>query len=219
MSDPTRRARHRIIAMIAIVGAVYLVGNGRVPLWDRDEPRYAQASRQMLHSGDWVVPRFLDKPRVNKPPLIYWLQAGSMKWLGETDFAARLPSVVAMVATLVVLGASVWCAAGPRRAAWTIFIFATCGMTLAAAKMAITDSVLLVWILGAQLCVYQIWRGRATWWTYAVLGLAVAFGGLAKGPVILGVMGMTLLALWGMRAIDRHRTGEQIREGEAPAEP
>src|SRR5260221_206067 len=68
----------RLIVTILLCGALYLVGNGRVSLWDRDEPRYAQASRQMLASGDWVVPKLLDEPRIKKPPLIYWCQAASM---------------------------------------------------------------------------------------------------------------------------------------------
>src|SRR4051794_5816113 len=68
----------RLVVTILLCGALYLLGNGRVSLWDRDEPRYAQASRQMLESGDWVVPKLLDEPRIKKPPLIYWCQATSM---------------------------------------------------------------------------------------------------------------------------------------------
>ena len=53
-----------LLALIILAAAgVYLVGNGAVALWDRDEPRYAQTSRQMLQSGDWVVPHYLDNVR------------------------------------------------------------------------------------------------------------------------------------------------------------
>src|ERR687888_1916157 len=89
--------------LIAVAALVYLVGNDRVPLWDRDEPRNAQAARQMLTSGDWVVPRFLDKVRTAKPPFTAWCQAIAMAVLGQNSFAARLPSAVGMTLTLVVL--------------------------------------------------------------------------------------------------------------------
>src|SRR5437773_976368 len=99
----------RLIGVILLSSALYLVGNARVSLWDRDEPRYAQASRQMLQSGDWVVPKLLDEPRINKPPMIYWLQAsamGAMRRIAPDEgltiegrmerdaAAARLPSAV-----------------------------------------------------------------------------------------------------------------------------
>src|SRR5579862_6156566 len=103
----------RMTALLLTALGLYLIGNASVPLMDRDEPRYAQCSRQMLQSGDWVVPRLYDEPRTAKPPLIYWCQAASMMlvdasplchWLAYPDvFAARLPSAVAMLCTIVLL--------------------------------------------------------------------------------------------------------------------
>src|SRR3954467_5050679 len=110
----------RLMVTILLCGALYLVGNARISLWDRDEPRYAQASRQMLQSGDWVVPKLLDQPRINKPPLIYWCQATAMRFLGDNALAARLPSSVAMILTLMVLGAFVRRHAGEAQAFWTV---------------------------------------------------------------------------------------------------
>src|SRR5205809_7826266 len=111
------RGRIGLITLLTIVAAVgvYLVGNGSVALWDRDEPRYAQASRQMVQSGDWVVPRYLDDLRTKKPPLIYWCQAAAMTVLRDTPFAARLPSVVATGLVLAFLAGVLWRFVGPRR--------------------------------------------------------------------------------------------------------
>src|SRR2546423_4951536 len=114
--------RLKIFLLICFAAAVYLLGNGRVALWDRDEPRYAQTSRQMLRSGDWVVPRLLDEVRTAKPIFIYWCQASAMKVFGDdveqgsqrTGFAARFPSAVAMMLTLIALGAVLYRAIGPR---------------------------------------------------------------------------------------------------------
>src|SRR4249919_2830465 len=107
-----RSMSKRIILTILLCGGLYLLGNGGVSLWDRDEPRYAQASRQMLQSGDWVVPKLLDEPRIKKPPMIYWCQARAMALFervwpdgGRTPLermqrdasAARLPSSIAMM--------------------------------------------------------------------------------------------------------------------------
>ena len=90
--------RIKISAIILGAACLYLLANGQVSLWDRDEPRYAQASRQMLQGGDWVVPRYLDSVRTAKPVFIYWCQSLSMKFMGDTAFAARIPSAVAMIA-------------------------------------------------------------------------------------------------------------------------
>src|SRR4051812_6760759 len=145
--------RYLILVIIA-AAALYLIGNDRVGLWDRDEPRYAQTSKQMLQSDppDWIVPRLLGEVRTAKPIFIYWCQAGSMWLLHSTgEFAARLPSALAMIITLIVLAITIGKSIGWQRAFWTVFIFATSGLVIAAAKMCITDSVLLLWITIAQL--------------------------------------------------------------------
>src|SRR2546423_11450268 len=117
--------RLKIILIILASFAVYVAGNGRVSLWDRDEPRYAQTSRQMVQSGDWVVPHLLDKVRTAKPIFIYWCQAAAMRIFGDNEFAARLPSSLAMTMTLIVLAVVIYRTIGPRPAMWTVFILAT----------------------------------------------------------------------------------------------
>jgi 4-amino-4-deoxy-L-arabinose transferase-like glycosyltransferase len=145
-----------IMVTLAAALAVYLAGNGRVGLWDRDEPRYAQASRQMLQSGDWVTPRFLDAWRAKKPPLIYWCQATSMSILGDTAAAARLPSVIAIELTAILIAIGLGRCVGPARAAWTVLIFCTSALVVAAAKMSITDAVQLLWIVICQACLVRL---------------------------------------------------------------
>src|SRR6185436_16236056 len=141
----------RMSLLILVAGAVYLLGNDRVPLWDRDEPRNAQAARQMLTSGDWVVPRFLDKVRTAKPPFTAWCQASAMAVLGQNSFAARLPSAVAMTLTLIVLAVVLGRYADRERAFWTVLILATSGIVIGwSARTSLTDSVLLLWMTIAQ---------------------------------------------------------------------
>lgn len=70
------------------------------PLLDRDEPRYAQAVREMRQSGDLLVPRNFNQLRPDKPILVYWLQWASTSVLGEKELGFRLPSFLALLAWL-----------------------------------------------------------------------------------------------------------------------
>src|SRR5688500_8707229 len=109
----------RVALLILVSAAAYLIGTASVPLWYRDEPRNAQAARQMYQSGDWVVPRYLDKVRTAKPVFTYWCQAPAMHVFGDNQFAARLPSVVAITLTLLVLGVVLTRFVDRERAWWT----------------------------------------------------------------------------------------------------
>ena len=73
----------------------HIAGTWSLPLIDRDEPRFAEASREMIQRGDYIVPYFNDQPRLDKPPLTYWAQTVSYRIFGQSDFAARFPSAVA----------------------------------------------------------------------------------------------------------------------------
>ncbi len=204
-SHSLSRVSRRIWIIIFLAASLYLLGNGRVQLWDRDEPRYAQASRQMLQSGDWVVPRLLDEPRIKKPPLIYWCQAGCMALLGDNAFAARLPSVIAMVLTLMLVGSTLARIADEPRAFWAVLVMGTSGLVIMAAKMCLTDAVLLLFVTAGQLMLYAMWLGQRDWWTVIVFAAATGLALLTKGPVVLGVNGMTLVVLGGMRLWEKWR--------------
>jgi 4-amino-4-deoxy-L-arabinose transferase-like glycosyltransferase len=190
--------RQHLLVLLLLVGALvaYLAGNNLFPLIDRDEPRFAQASKQMLETGDWTTPRFLDRLRLNKPVLIYWLQATAMRTFGPTGFAARLPSSLAAVATLAMFALSWPSIVGHRRALWATFIFATALMPVYLAKVCMADAVQHLFIAASMLCLYAVWRGTARWPTMIVLGVSIGLAMLTKGPPVLMHLGMTLVALW-----------------------
>ena len=215
----------RLLLIILTCGALYLVGNARVQLWDRDEPRYAQASRQMAATGDWVVPQLLDEPRIKKPPLIYWLQAASMRWVARVApldgapphklmqrdaFAARLPSAVAMVLTMAFLTLVLVRWVGEERAFWTLLIFGTSAIVIMAAKMSLTDAVLLLFITVFQFCVYSIYKGKGSWLVVIAMGVSLGLAMLTKGPVVLGVGASTVVVLGVLRWIDRRQAHHHV---------
>src|SRR5260370_26185610 len=83
---------------------LYSLGNWSLLLIDRDEPRFAEASREMRQSGDFLLPRLNGQYRFDKPPLIYWCQVLAYDILGENDFAARLPTVIFAALTAAISG-------------------------------------------------------------------------------------------------------------------
>ena len=211
--SPSRRSPRSLLLVLFICAAagLYLIRNGSVALWDRDEPRYAQTSRQMLQSGDWVVPHYLDLVRTAKPVFIYWCQASAMSVFGDNAFAARLPSAVSTILLLCILAVVLWRRIGPERTAFTVFVLGSSTLVIVEAKFCITDAVLLLWATIAQLCLFAIWRGNRSWRVVLTMSIAVGLTGLTKGPIVLGFLAMTVLTLGALRLFD-HRFPARLGE-------
>src|SRR5436305_1862366 len=92
-----------VALLIALCAGLYLPAIARLPAVDRDEPRFAQATRQMIGSGDYVEPKFGDRGRYKKPIGIYWLQAAAVRFVGRPDaiWAYRLPSFAGATAAVL----------------------------------------------------------------------------------------------------------------------
>ncbi len=184
------------IAILVMALAINLAGNDRTGLWDRDEPRYAVAVREMRQSGDWLLPSFNGEPRYHKPILIYWLMGLTTAMAGDNPFAARLVSATAGASA--VLG--VWWLGrrmfGARCGTLAALAYATAPIVAAEAKLATTDATLALWLLGCQAALWVLSHrespmAAAFFWT----GLNLAF--LTKGPVGLAFVGVSaMLARW-----------------------
>ena len=195
MND-AKKLRNWLILVILACLALYLVGNGQVSLWDRDEGWYAQCSKQMWETGDWVVPRFLDQLRTEKPVFVYWLQLGGMALFGgPSEFSVRFYAAVAQTAVLCILGFSLIKLVGPARALWTTFTYGTCVMAIIAAKMCLTDATLMVFLVTAQLCLFRFYLRGFNWPLFLLFSVALGFGGLTKGPIAFVPPLATLLVL------------------------
>src|SRR4051794_21745173 len=96
--------QHRLAhyGLLLGVGALMFLPNlGGPSLWDLDEGRNATAAREMLESGNWVVPTFNGSLRSDKPVLLYWLQMTCYAAFGVNEFAARFPSALASLLTVL----------------------------------------------------------------------------------------------------------------------
>jgi 4-amino-4-deoxy-L-arabinose transferase-like glycosyltransferase len=138
----------------------HVVGTWNLPLIDRDEPRFAEAAREMRERGDYIVPYFDNHFRFDKPPLTYWAQVASYRIFGENDFAARFPSVIA--AALTALSISAWGSrvGGQKPGWWTAIIFTLSLQTFVHAKAAVADMWLVLFVTIAHWAGYELLRDR-----------------------------------------------------------
>lgn len=163
---------------------------GSVPLFDWDEAVYAEVTREMLESGDYLTPRYNGNPFFDKPVLLYWLMALAFKLWGPTEFAARFWSAASGMGLLAITYLFGTAVASARVGLLAILILAS-GMELVVlSHAALTDMLLTFFITAALYSFYQGHRKSAQaldrpvkggWMLagYVLMGLAV----LTKGPV------------------------------------
>jgi 4-amino-4-deoxy-L-arabinose transferase-like glycosyltransferase len=175
----------------------HIAGTWSLPLIDRDEPRFAEASREMIERADYVVPYFNNQLRLDKPPLAYWAQAVSYRIFGENDFAARFPSVVAAALTALLIFAWGVRTGGEKVGWWAAIIFTLSLQTLLHAKAAVADMWLVLFVTMAHWSGFELIQrstlnqgaaaSKPPWaiWKSPFLAFypALAFGFLAKGPI------------------------------------
>ena len=191
-------------ALIVIVClTLFLAGNARTGLWDRDEPRNAVAVHEMRARGDWLFPTFNGEPRYHKPILIYWLMGVTTAIVGENPAGARLPSALAGTAVCLLTWLFGRRMFGPRVGLISALMLAVAPIMVAESKLATTDATLLLWLTGCQLCLWELSRRdapklAATFWV--LLSLAMLTKG-PVGPAILAVTGL-LAWWWGCPVVD-----------------
>jgi 4-amino-4-deoxy-L-arabinose transferase-like glycosyltransferase len=191
----------RSAALVGLVAlAVILPGLWSLPVTDRDEARFAQASKQMLETGDLVDIRLQDEPRWKKPVGIYWLQAAAAGTLGGGPqagiWAYRLPSAAAGVLSALMV---VWAARpliGARGAVLAGLILATTLLAVVEAHIAKTDAALMASAVGALGAMARLALGHGGRGAALVFWLAIAASILLKGPVVPAIVLLTLGTLW-----------------------
>ena len=162
-----------IIAVLALVTILW--GIGSVPLFDPDEPVYAETAREMIKYNDYLSPRIFDNFWYDKPPMYYWLVAASIGLFGDGEAAARFPAALMAVATSVMLYFSVSNIFSERAGFWASIVLTTCVEFFYLGKAAVTDTTLLFFMTAALLCYQHKW--------YWVMYIAMALATVTKGPI------------------------------------
>ncbi len=202
-------ARRPRIVLALLCLALWLPGILSLPPLDRDESRFAQSSKQMLESGDFIDIRFGHVPRYKKPVGIYWLQAATTEVAGLGDkghiWTYRLASLLGGIAAVWLTFWTARAFASPETALLASALLGASLLLTAEATIATTDAVLLAAILGAQGALLRVYLAARDAKKIApsrltiLLGwAALGIGVLVKGPVALAIAALTVigLSLW-----------------------
>ena len=183
------------LALVLLALAINLAGNARTGLWDRDEPRYAVAVREMRTTGNWLFPTFNGEPRYHKPILIYWLMGLATAVAGDGPFGVRLVS--SMAGAGAVLG--VWWLGrrllGVRGGRLAALVYATAPIVAVESKIATTDSTLTLWLVGCQASLWILGR-RASRSAAALFWICLSLAILTKGPIGPAFVAVATAVAW-----------------------
>jgi len=202
----------RAVALLVLCGILlFLPGFFSIPPIDRDEARFAQATKQMVEGGDFVDIRFQDEVRYKKPVGIYWLQAAAVESAAKLGLPRaqvriwlyRVPSLIGALGAVLLTYWTALAFVTRRGAVLAALMMAGSVLLGVEARLAKTDAMLLVSVvaaMGSLARVYLSWqRGEEAshppWVWSAIFWTALAAGILLKGPLILMFVGLTILAL------------------------
>jgi 4-amino-4-deoxy-L-arabinose transferase-like glycosyltransferase len=202
----------RAAAFLVLCGLVlFLPGFFNIPPIDRDEARFAQATKQMVETDDFVDIRFQDEVRYKKPVGIYWLQAAAVETASAVGLPRaqvriwlyRIPSLIGAIGAVLLTYWTALAFVTRRGAILAALILCSSVLLGAEARLAKTDAMLLLTVvaaMGALARVYLSWqRGddpiRPPLSYPAIFWTALAAGILLKGPLILMFAGLTVITL------------------------
>jgi len=202
----------RAVAFLLLCGALFfLPGFFNIPPIDRDEARFAQATKQMVENGDVVDIRFQDDVRYKKPVGIYWMQAAAVETataLGLPKaqlriWVYRIPSLIGAVGAVLLTYWAALAFVTRRGAVFAALLMCASVLLSVEARLAKTDAMLLLTVvaaMGALARVYLSWQrgedpAHPPWSWPAIFWTALAGGILLKGPLILMFAGLTILTL------------------------
>ena len=169
----------------------YLLPLNFHPLWMPDETRYAEISREMVQSGDWVVPRLLGLRYFEKPVAGYWLNNMSQLVFGENSFSARfIPALMTFLSAMCVYWLAMRMWSNPRKAFISAFIYLSSFLVFTIGTFNVLDPIVTVW-LTATMCAFYLavtaQTQKSKLIAYILIGVCSGLGVLTKGFLALAV--------------------------------
>jgi len=176
------------LGLAALVAVVWFAALGGRPLFNPDEGRYAEIPREMLSGGDWVIPHLNGLDYIEKPPLQYWATATMYRWLGLSEFSARLYTALTALGTLALVGL-LGARLGGREAGWRAAAAAAGMVMMVALGQVVTLDMSLTFYMTASVTGFVLAQDPkergSRWMLMAWIGAAL--GVLTKGLVAAAI--------------------------------
>lgn len=191
------QGRWRAYPLIIVIGCLlFLPGLGWHGLWDVDEAHNAECAREMMVADNWIMPSFNFQLRTDKPALLYWCIGLCYHVFGVSELAARLPSALVSIGSLLLtyeLGRRLFDA---RTGVWAAIILGSSFFFGVAAHAATPDALLIFWTLASFLVFWHGYRqGSSRWllWLGCTTGFALLAKGLIGFALPVGIIGLFLI--------------------------
>lgn len=199
-----KTALYPILALYVLVLFVSFFRLGDLTLFDVDEAVFAEATKEMVQSGDWITPTYNGENRYDKPIFFYWLMAASYKAFGVGEFGARFPSALLGFMLCVAVYFAVRHAQGERNAIYSVVALGLSIFFLVYSHAAVTDMT-LTFLLTLSLFsfYYSLKQDKFIYGFYAFSALAFLTKGLIGIIFPFGIAIVYLVAAEGVKGVKR----------------
>ena len=204
--------------LLALAGLLLLVpGAVIMPLLDRDEPKFSEATREMMVNRNWIVPYFNNEYRFDKPVLTYWLMSLGYRAFGVNELGARVHSILSTILLALAVFAFGRRLVGERGALWGAITMLLSAQFFVHGRGAVADMPMVLAVAIAMFGIHQLLfgEGKDRRANFLITYLALGLGFLAKGPIAI-LVPVLALALYGVFSWRARRKDQDEALAEAP---